>query len=66
MNADESTTKLSQRVIELKLAEIGRLVFIIGILQTQKHWADKELNATYIQDDLKRLWSFPRKVGLVF
>lgn len=61
---EEGETKLCERVIDLKLIEIGRLIFIIGLLQGQKQWADKELNATYIQDDLKRLWSFPRKVNI--
>ena len=62
MSSDEGEEKLSHRVVELKLAEIGKLRFTIEGLFCQKNLTEKELNATYLQDEFKRLWSFPRKV----
>ena len=62
MEPDKNESKLSHRIVELKLAEIGRLRFTIESLRCQKQQTDKELNATYLQDEFKRLWSFPRKV----
>ena len=62
MSKEESESKLSHRVIEIKLSEIGKLRFIIQSLFCQNQLTDRELNADYLQEEFKKLWSFPRKV----
>ena len=63
MSVEEAEKRSSERVVGLKLAEIGRLRFAIESLFCPKNLTDRELNATFLQDEFRKLWSFPRKAS---
>jgi len=62
MDPEEGNILMTQRIISLKLADIARLRLSIAALRRQKNSVVHELNAAFVQEELKKLWSFPRKV----
>uniref|UniRef100_H2XYZ2 Protein unc-80 homolog n=1 Tax=Ciona intestinalis TaxID=7719 RepID=H2XYZ2_CIOIN len=61
MEQNESTPIMASKVVHLKLAEISKLCLSLTALRSQRNPVDRELNATFVQDELKKLWSFPKK-----
>ena len=56
-------TTIVDHVVRLKLNEIARLRVMCTAFQYRHGNVDQQLNATFILEELKKLWSFPRKVA---
>ncbi|CAK8677932.1 unnamed protein product [Clavelina lepadiformis] len=61
MAPEEGIRLLARRVVDHKLVDIGKLQLSIAALQSHCNPVDKELNAAFVLEELKKLWSFPRK-----
>ena len=66
MAPEEGIRLLARRVVDHKLVDIGKLQLSIAALQSHCNPVDKELNAAFVLEELKKLWSFPRKVIIMW